>query len=156
MSIAQPLFRQVMGHFATGVTVVTSAVDEQLTGLTVSAFTSLSLEPTLVLICIHQEAQSHDMIARAGLFAVNILSDNQECLSRRFASNSTEKFSASDYCISEHGLPLLEGTLAALECRVVQSIPGGDHTIFVGEAIAAQVNKGRPLLYYRSGYHQLS
>lgn len=156
MTIALSLFRHLMGHFATGVTVVTSAVDGQLTGMTVSAFASLSLEPPLVLICIHHEAQSHDLIVSAGLFAVNILSEDQEYISRRFASSSAEKFISGEYRISEHGLPLLNGVLATLECRVVNRVPGGDHTIFIGEPLDAQIHKSKPLLYYRSGYHQLS
>jgi flavin reductase (DIM6/NTAB) family NADH-FMN oxidoreductase RutF len=156
MTIAPSLFRHVMGHFATGVTVVTSALDGQLTGMTVSAFASLSLEPPLVLVCLHHEAQSHELIARAGLFAVNILDEDQEYVSRRFASSSAEKFITGAYRISEHGLPLLAGVLAVLECRLVNTLPGGDHTIFVGEPLDAQVHKSKPLLYYRSGYHQLS
>lgn len=155
MAISPSLFRHVMGHFATGVTVVTTTSNEQLTGLTVNAFTSLSLEPPLVLVCIHQQAQSHGPLTHAGLFAVNILSDTQEYLSRRFASSSTAKFLEGEYRISEHGLPLLEGVLATLECRLVNTLPGGDHTIFVGEVISAQVHQGCPLLYYRSGYRQV-
>lgn len=156
MSIAESQFRQAMSHFASGVTVVTTAVDDQLGGLTVSSFTSLSLKPTLVLICIDLNAGSHAMLVTAGQFAVNILADDQAAISQRFATSDPDKFIPDTYTLSPRGLPLLNGTLAALECRIVNQLPGGDHSIFVGEVDHATVNPGRPLLYYRSGYHQLA
>ncbi|GAB4448281.1 MAG: flavin reductase family protein [Chloroflexi bacterium OHK40] len=153
--IDEPLFRQVMGHFATGVTVVTTAHHGRLSGITVSSFTSLSLRPTLVLICIDHRASSHAAIAEAGAFAVNILAEGQEYLSRRFASAEAEKFTAGTYELSPRGLPLLRGALARIECTLQSTLPGGDHSIFVGEVVAASCHDGRPLLYYRSGYHTL-
>lgn len=153
--IDQSLFRQTMGHFASGVTIVTTAHADRLCGLTVSSFASLSLDPMLVLVCIDHSAASHDMIATAGQYAVNILSEGQEYLSRRFATHDTEKFLPETFEVSPHGLPLLHGVLAQIECAIRNTLPGGDHTIFVGEVIAAQVFDRRPLLYYRSGYHRL-
>ncbi len=155
MAIDYALFRQVMGHFAASVTVVTTGVEGRLYGLTVSSFTSLSLDPTLVLVCIDHNAASHDMIARAGMFAVNILNEDQEYLSRRFAAHDVEKFVVNAYTLSERGLPLLKGVLATIECRVFNALPGGDHTIYVGEVLDAWVGKGRPLIHYRSGYYQI-
>ncbi len=149
------LFRHVMGRFASGVTVVTTAYEGRLAGLTVSSFTSLSLEPTLVLVCIDRSAASHDVIAKSGRFAVNILAEGQEYLSRRFASKETEKFTAGTFEISSNGLPLLTGALAQIECALHSAFPGGDHTIYIGEVLAATCTDGRPLLYYRSGYHTL-
>lgn len=154
MTIDPSLFRQVMSRFVSGVTVVTTAWGDNLAGLTVSSFASLSLEPTLVMMGIANYATSRSAIAEAGQFAVNILAEDQEHLSRRFASLDTEKFVPGSYTLSERGLPLLHGVLATLECRVVNALPGGDHTIFVGEVMAARVNRGQPLIYYRSGYHQ--
>lgn len=153
MGIDQTLFRQVMSRFATGVTVVTTACNGQLAGLTVSAFSSLSLNPTLVLICIADYATSKSAISEAGAFAVNILSEHQEDVSRRFATPDAEKFIPGTYELSSRGLPLLKEVLATLECTVVNRFPSGDHTIFVGEVVAAEVYPGSPLLYYRSGYH---
>jgi flavin reductase (DIM6/NTAB) family NADH-FMN oxidoreductase RutF len=144
-----------MGHFASGVTVVTTACDKQLAGLTVSSFTSLSLNPTLVLICVANYASSLGIIADAGQFAVNILTEDQQDVSRRFADPHAERFPAGSYVLSPHGLPLFPGSLATLECKVMQALPGGDHTIFIGEVFEAQINSGRPLLYYRSGYRRL-
>lgn len=155
MSIDQLLFRQVMSRFASGVTVITSACDGEFGGLTVSSFTSLSLNPTLVLFCIADYATSRGLILEAGQFAVNILSEDQENLSRCFASREAERFAPDTYVLSERGLPLLVGSLATLECKIVNTFSGGDHTIIVGEVETAQASSGCPLLYYRSGYHQL-
>lgn len=156
MGIDEQLFRQVMSRFASGVSVVTTAYNDQLAGLTVSSFTSLSLEPTLVLICIADHASSHDLIDQAGQFAVNILTEQQADLSVRFAMRDDDKFTKDDYTLSERGLPLLNNTLAHLECTVVNRFPGGDHTIFIGEVVAAQTYSARPLLYYLSRYHALA
>ncbi|NTU85584.1 MAG: flavin reductase [Chloroflexales bacterium] len=153
--IDETRFRQVMAHFASGVTVVTTASGDRLVGITVSSFASLSLRPMLVLVCIDHRAGSHGAIAEAGLYAVNILAESQEYLSRRFATEEVEKFTPGTYELSPHGLPLLNGALAHIECRLHSTLPGGDHTIYVGEVIAAACNDGSPLLYYRSGYHRL-
>ncbi|ACL26031.1 flavin reductase family protein [Chloroflexus aggregans] len=153
--IDESLFRQTMSHFASGVTVVTTNYEGRLAGLTVSSFASLSLHPPLVLVCIDRSAASHDVIAAAGQFAVNILSEEQEYLSRRFAMHDGEKFAPHSFTLSPRGLPLLNGVLAQIECRLHSALPGGDHTIFTGEVVDARVFGGRPLLYYRSGYHQL-
>lgn len=153
--IDDSLFRQVMGHFATGVTVVTTAHEGRLAGLTVSSFSSLSLQPRLVLVCIDRRAGSHDVIATAGQFAVNVLAEGQEYLSRRFASDEAAKFTPGTFELSPRGLPLITGALAQIECALHGSLPGGDHTIYLGEVLAARCSEGRPLLYYRSGYHQL-
>jgi flavin reductase (DIM6/NTAB) family NADH-FMN oxidoreductase RutF len=148
-------FRQAMGCFASGVTVVTTAHAGRLTGITVSSFCSLSLTPPLVLICIDKAAASHDAIAGAGAFVVNVLAEGQEYLSRRFATHDEHKFLAGTYTLSPTGLPLLNGVLAQIDCTLDSALPGGDHTIFTGLVTAAHVQEGRPLLYYRSGYHQL-
>jgi flavin reductase (DIM6/NTAB) family NADH-FMN oxidoreductase RutF len=156
MSIDQARFRQVMGHFTSGVTVVTMAVGGDLDGITVSSFCALSLSPPLVLICIGKENDSHPILQQAEMYAVNVLAADQEEVSRRFAMRETEKFPRDSYVLSTWGLPLLNGALAQLECRVVNQFSGGDHTIFVGEVLEANVNEGRPLLYYRGGYQQLA
>jgi flavin reductase (DIM6/NTAB) family NADH-FMN oxidoreductase RutF len=153
----QTTFRYVLGHFASGVTVVTSQYEGQLHGLTVSSFCSLSLEPPLVLICIDRRYQGHDLIKQAGLFAVNILAEDGEWLSRHFASRAADKFATISYHMGQHGAPLLDAALATIECRLFDTFPGGDHSIFVGEVIAAAVlGDTGPLLYYRSGYHRLA
>jgi flavin reductase (DIM6/NTAB) family NADH-FMN oxidoreductase RutF len=155
MPIDDTQFRQVMGHFASGVTVVTTELQGQLYGLTVSSFTSLSLDPQLILICIDRKLGTHEILQAAGRFAINILAKDQEHLSRRFASRDIDKYQGVAYHVGGQGVPLLEGVLATIECRIHSTAPGGDHTVFVGEVVDAQVFEGEPLLYYRSGYHEL-
>jgi len=155
MSIERAHFFDLMASFASGVTVVTTAHAGTLNGLTVSSFTSLSVDPMLVLICIDKTVQSHNAISAAGTFAVNILAEDQADLSMRFASRREDKFEELDYHLGATGLPLLEGTLASVECRVVGELPGGDHTIFVGEVLEGQMGTGQPLLYFQRNYHRL-
>lgn len=154
MTIDQRSFRHALSHFASGVTVVTTREGQHLAGITVSSFASLSLDPPLVLICIDHKVRSHDTIARAGAFVVNILSSDQEDVARRFASRDVEKFLPGTYALSAQGMPLLADVLTTLECRIANTLPGGDHTIFVGEVRAIATNEGEPLLYYRSQFGQ--
>ncbi len=156
MAIGPDDFRRVLGHFASGVTVVTTwDADGRPTGLTASAFTAVSLTPPLVLICVDHRSQSYEALTTYGRFAVNILAANQEALSRRFASNRPGKCERITFQKGAQGLPLLRAALAHLECRTVHRYPGGDHTIFVGEVETAAVGKGEPLLYYRRHYGRL-
>jgi flavin reductase (DIM6/NTAB) family NADH-FMN oxidoreductase RutF len=150
------LFRSTMSRFASGVTVVTTRqADGRPCGLTVSSFTSLSLQPPLILVCVDLRGTTHSALRDADRFAVNILSETQADVSQRFAMHDVEKFPTGSYRLSEHGIPLLEGVLAQIECRMYQQVPGGDHTIFIGEVEHSTLSDGRPLLYYRSAYHRL-
>jgi flavin reductase (DIM6/NTAB) family NADH-FMN oxidoreductase RutF len=156
MSVTKDEFRRALGHFASGVTVVTSRCeDEILRGITVSAFSSLSLDPPLVLICIDKRASLHDHLKEGGYFAVNLLAEDQELISRRFASKDADRFEGLGYRAGETGAPLINGVIAAIECRIAHTYPGGDHTIVVGEVIDTHVNEGRPLAYFRGGYVRL-
>ncbi len=157
MSIDEAEFRRVLGHFASGVTVVTTCCEGALHGITVSSFSSLSLNPPLVLICIDRHSAAHDPIAHSGVFAVNILAEDGEWLSRLFASRDESRFAKVRYRFGQVGAPMLEDALAVIECRVHHQVPGGDHTIFIGEVVATDARrKGKPLLYFRSGYGQLA
>ena len=154
--IDQSIFRYVLGHFASGVTVVTARVDDTLHGITVSSFCSLSLDPPLVLICINQFVRTHELLPQAGSFAVNILAENGESISRHFASRIEDKFATVAYHTGVTGAPLLDAALATIECRLHSQLPGGDHSIFVGEVVAAHArDDADPLLYYRGGYRRL-
>jgi flavin reductase (DIM6/NTAB) family NADH-FMN oxidoreductase RutF len=156
MAITPDEFRHVLSHFASGVTVVTTwDADGRPTGFTASAFTSVSLAPPLVLICVDQQAQCHAALKAYGRFAVNILAADHEILSRHFASVRPDKFERIAFQKGVQGLPLLPAALAHLECRTAHVYPGGDHTIFVGEVEAAAVGEGDPLLYYRGRYNRL-
>ncbi len=157
MSVDKAEFRRALGHFAAGVTVVTAQFDDgQPVGITVTAFSSLSLEPPLVLICIDRRARMHDRLKVDGHFAVNMLAQDQEFVSRRFASSEPDQFREIGYRLGVTGAPLIQGTVAAVECRIVELVGGGDHTIFVGQVESTQVSEGKPLLYFRGGYAQLS
>jgi flavin reductase (DIM6/NTAB) family NADH-FMN oxidoreductase RutF len=150
-------FRRVLGHFAAGVTVITTCDgNDRPTGLTASAFTSVSLEPPLVLVCIDHKSNSYPALLESGRFAVNILRTEQESISRRFASTAADKFESVSFRRSSLGLPLIDGALASLECVTVTTHEAGDHTIFVGRVEQAGVANGDPLLYYRGRYNRLS
>ena len=148
-------FRRVMGHFATGVTVVTTRTPQgEPCGLTANAFTSVSMNPLLVVVCVDRGANSHDCIVESGAFAVNVLAqEGGESLARRFASWELEaKFEGVAYREELTRSPVLPDALAWLDCRVHQAVPAGDHTLFLGEVLAADAREGTPLLYYRGGY----
>lgn len=156
MSLDPDAFRAVLGRFATGVTVVT-ATDAQGVdhGMTVSAFSSLSLNPPRVLICIEHSASMHALLLETPHFAVNILSDAQEKMARRFAATGAQRFTGVGFTRGDRNLPILNDVLAYVECRRVAVHEGGDHSIIVGETETAIVRDGKPLLYYRGGFAQL-
>lgn len=145
-----------MGHFVTGVTVITTR-DKAGTpfGLTANALTSLSLNPPLLLLCVDKTVQCYACFEESKLFAVNILSEEQEELSRRFATKGIEKFAGLKWHTSEHGLALLEGAIGFIECKILQAYEGGDHTIMVGEILSASAAGESPLLFFKGKYHHL-
>jgi len=148
--------RRVMGHFATGVTVVTTHDGAgRCYGLTANAVCSVSLDPPLVLVCVDKSAESHPAFERSQAFVVNVLSDRQEELSRRFAVSGGDKFVGLPCRNGGTGVPILEGALAHVECRVVAVHDAGDHTIYIGEVESGDVGEGAPLLFFRGRYHQL-
>ena len=157
MTLDPDSFRSVLGHFASGVTIVTTRDAEgRDVGMTVSAFSSVSLVPPLVQICIGHDASAYEAIAQAECFAVNVLAAGQEVLSRRFASvESTLRFDDLGFARGETGLVLLDDVLAHLECRILARHAAGDHTIVVGEVLHASSRDAHPLLYYRGGYAEL-
>ena len=157
MPVEKAEFRRALGHFASAVTVVTAKLKTgHLAGITVTAFSSLSLEPPRVLICIDRQARIHDHFAADGYFAVNILAEDQETVSRRFASSEPDPFCEVGYTQGTSGAPLIHDAVAAIECKIVDLLPGGDHTIIVGEVEAAKIHEGKPLLYFRGGYASLA
>jgi flavin reductase (DIM6/NTAB) family NADH-FMN oxidoreductase RutF len=157
VSVSKNEFRAALGRFASGVTVVTTFDEkkERPLGITVSAFSSVSLEPPLVMICIEKDAYVHDYIKAFGAFAVNILTESQDEVSNLFASREADKFKDVSYSMSEMNLPLLDDVLVSMECRIVHAYEGGDHTIFVGEVITSKVAENNPLLYFQGGYEKL-
>lgn len=156
MPVDDALFKLAMSHFTSGVTVVTTEHDGTPYGMTVASFASLSLHPPLVLVCIEKNTKSHDAILGAQKFGVSVLGAEQAQLSNRFASRSDDKFTGVVLDAGELGVPLINGAICQLECRVHEQLPGGDHTIFVGEVISARTADGTPLVYWRSSYRQIA
>lgn len=146
----------MLGRFPSGVTVVTTkAADGTDQGMTVSAFSSLSLDPPLVLICIEKSASVHEALTTASGFIVNVLSAKQEQIARRFAIVDIDRFEGVGFARSAQGYAILDDVLAVIECDRVSLCEGGDHTIIVGEVETTRAESGTPLLYYRGGYAQL-
>ncbi len=147
-------YREVVGHFATGLAIVTSDGPEGPAGLTTNAVASLSLEPVLLLVCFDNGSRTLAAVRASRRFAVNLLREGQEELARVFASKraGTEKFGAAAHTIA-HGVPVLDDALAWLACELRELVPGGDHTIAIGavEALDADPD-GRPLLYHRGAF----
>ena len=156
MPIDDARFKLAMSHFASGVTIVTTAREGTPYGMTVASFASLSLHPPLVLVCVEKNVKTHDAIVAAGAFGVSILGQQQADVSNRFASRSDDKFSGVDIRTGELGMPLINDAICTIECRLQDQLEGGDHTIFVGEVVDAQTSDGAPLVYFRSGYRELS
>jgi flavin reductase (DIM6/NTAB) family NADH-FMN oxidoreductase RutF len=151
------VFRQLCGRFATGVVIVTAlADDDRPVGMTANSFTSVSLDPPLVSVSVDHQADMHGHLVRGGRFAINVLESRQETLSRRFATDHPDRFVGIGWHAGEGGVPLLEGTLATIECETHTRFEAGDHTIFVGRVVGGATSEGRPLLYYRGGYYDLA
>ncbi len=156
MPVSADEFRSALRHFPAGVTIVTTRDGEgRPCGLTASAFTSVSLDPPLVLVCVDHAATAHPAVDAHGWFAVNVLGKSQEHLARRFAVSGSDKFAGVAFREGRAGLPILEDVVASLECRIVQRYTGGDHTIFVGQVEGVSVAGGPPLVYFHGGYHHL-
>lgn len=150
--------RRVMGTFATGVTVITTHDSAgKCYGLTANAVTSLSLTPPLILICIDRKAETFPAFLESRAFVVNILAEDQEEISSRFAKSGGDKFTglACRPGTGSHA-PVIDGALAHLECRIVDTFEGGDHVIHVGEVLHAEVRSGDPLLFYQGKYRRLA
>ena len=146
-------FRVVMAHFATGVTVVTGSGPNGAVGMTTNAVCSLSLDPLLVLVCFDNTARTLPVVRQSRRFGVNVLRAGQESLSGQFASKlpPEEKFELVEHTI-EHGVPILAGALAWLACELRQLVPGGDHTIGIGDVVGFDHGDGEPLVWYRGRY----
>jgi flavin reductase len=159
MSVTQAEFRKAMGCFATGVTVITVDQDGEVHGMTANAFTSVSLYPMLVLVCVDHRARTHAHVHEKKRFGINVLAENQQAISQYYARSSETHQRAEDAGASfdrtRHGTPVLHGALAYLECRLHSAQDAGDHTIFIAEVEDAVVREGEPLLYFRGKYRSM-
>ncbi len=148
-------FRDVIGHFATGVTVITAVEDEKMFGTTASAVSSLSVEPPMLVICMNRQSSTGACVGRVRRFAVNILNAHQGELAKRFATKAPDKFEGVELLTGRYGEPLLAQALAHVECHVVEEASGGTHTVFLAEVHRASAGTGTPLAYYRGQFGRL-
>ena len=149
--------RDALGCFATGVTVVTCLDDEgRPAGLTVNSFTSVSLEPPLLLVCLHKQATSAPALIKARCFAINVLQTGQQPASIRFSKRDEDRFGTTSWSCGEAGAPILEESLGVFECERFAVYDGGDHHILVGQVVKASFDASLdPLLYFRGRYRRL-
>jgi flavin reductase (DIM6/NTAB) family NADH-FMN oxidoreductase RutF len=151
--------RQAMRQWVTGVAVVSSFHDGVRHGMTVSSFTSISLQPPLVLVSLSKDARTHDLVQRSSAFGVTLLNQTQQDISDRFAGRTTEeqdRFADLETFTLQTGAPFLLHGLTCLDCIVVGAQDVGDHTLFIGQVIALQLGQdGAPLIYYNRGYRRL-
>ncbi|MET3291241.1 UNVERIFIED_CONTAM: flavin reductase (DIM6/NTAB) family NADH-FMN oxidoreductase RutF/DNA-binding GntR family transcriptional regulator [Brevibacillus sp. OAP136] len=150
--VERDVFQHVMGHFASGVTVITVRHNETDYGLTASAVTCLSLDPPMLLICVNRKTGTREAIAQSKVFGVNILHEDQGDVAIQFSKPNTDKFAGVAIRYGELGEPLLAGVLANLECRMVEEVTGGTHSIFLAEVQNAWAEEGKPLAYYRGKF----
>jgi flavin reductase len=160
MSVTQAEFRQAMGCFATGVTVITVDCEGEVHGMTANAFTSVSLDPLLVLVCVDHRAQTHAHLHAKKRFGVNVLAEGQRAISEYYARpvrahERAEAEAGARFERTAHGTPVLRGALAYLECRLHTAQDAGDHTIFIAAVEEVVVREGNPLLYFRGKYRAL-
>ena len=149
-------FRSVMSHFASGVTIISTRHKGIDYGLTASAVSSLSLDPPMLLICVNKTSNTRAAIEASGVFAVNILGEKQSEVARQFTTSHPDKFTGLSVSYGDLGVPLLDNMLATIECRVVESVSGGTHTVFLAEVETAQAREGMPLTYFRGRMGRLS
>jgi flavin reductase (DIM6/NTAB) family NADH-FMN oxidoreductase RutF len=159
MNLTATDFRKAMGCFATGVTIITVDREGEVHGMTANAFTSVSLDPPLVLVCVGHRARTHSHLHARKRFGVNVLSGSQQAISEYYARSAEAHQHAEEigarFERTAHGTPVLEGALAYLECRLHTAQPAGDHTIFIAEVEHVEVREGEPLLYFRSQYRDI-
>jgi flavin reductase (DIM6/NTAB) family NADH-FMN oxidoreductase RutF len=159
--LSSAVFRQALGRFATGVTVITAERGpSQVHGMTANSFTAVSLEPLLILVCVDQDARMLPVLKKAQRFGVNVLKDTQRAISEFFAQPEQDPETERQLGIRFHwtasGIPLLADALVQLTCTVVSSHIAGDHTIFLAEVETAEVFDGEPLLFFRGTYRRIS
>lgn len=146
----------MIGHFPSGVTVITALDQGVPHGTTASAVSSLSLEPPMVLICMNRDSRTGQALARSGRFAINILSEGQHSLAEHFAAKGEDKFASVPTTTGPCGQPLLEEAVAHLECRTTRQVPGGTHVVFLAEVESATAHGGAPLAYFRGRFGRLA
>jgi len=156
-AVSSDVFRRACGRFATGVAIA-GAIDSNGAphGLTVSSFSSVSLDPPLILICLGHAIAAIDVFRQSRHFGLSVLHENQRALSERFAMRLDDRFDSLAWRRGESGVPLIDGALAAMECETRHCVTAGDHDIFIAEMLRATIGDGRPLIHFASEYSRLS
>jgi flavin reductase (DIM6/NTAB) family NADH-FMN oxidoreductase RutF len=154
--IDEGMFREVVGHFTTGVAVVTTRHGDDRFGVTASAVSSLSLDPPMLLVCLNRRLPTCDAIEAAGAFAVNILAEGQDAVALQFATRHPDKFRGVEVADGDLRLPMLSDALAHLECRVHNRVDAATHAVFLGEVLTARALGGSPLTYFRGAFGRLA
>ena len=155
MAFDAALQRQVMGRFATGVTVVTTRYGDEISGMTANAVISLSLDPPLVAVSVDKSSNMHGYLKEGRCFAINVLKPEHQALSNRFAQRGPKDFSDLKLKQGETGAPILAEALAYVDCRLVEITAVGDHDLFIGEPVSGAVGEGAPLLFYGGQYGEM-
>jgi 4-nitrophenol 2-monooxygenase / 4-nitrocatechol 4-monooxygenase, reductase component len=159
MALTKDEYRQLIGCFPTGVTIITMEHEGEVRGMTANAITSVSLDPLLLLICVDKRTITHRFLEQASAFAVNILAEDQEHVSRALASRDSDdarRLMGHPYHPGQNGAPILDDCVAYLECRITEVFPGGDHSIFIGEVVWGEVMRDAPpLIFHRGKYRRL-
>ena len=157
--VTPDIFKQVMRHWASTVTIVTTRLDDQIYGLTATAFSSLSVQPPMVFVSIFRKTRTHPMIEQSGVFCINFLAPDMTHISDRFAGRypNEERFTGLSYHAEATGAPVLDEAIAYIDCRVVEGLVTGDHTIFVGQVESANTQRvdQSPLIYFMGQYHHV-
>lgn len=160
MGIKAQAFKDVMAHWASGVTIVTTILEDAPVGITASSFTSLSIDPPQILICVNKKLNTNAAIVRSSFFAVNILGVEHQDWGMLFAGMRPEisdRFAGIDWFRAETGAPILPDVLGFFDCQLSRAYDGDDHTIFIGEPIASGARlEGEPLLYFNRGWRRLA
>jgi flavin reductase (DIM6/NTAB) family NADH-FMN oxidoreductase RutF len=155
MAVGTDEFKDALSKFASGVTIVTVAKDGDMHGMTASSFASVSLLPPLVLVCLERTSRTRSLVLSSGAFAVNVLADHQEPISRTFSGQGPKTFDSLPHKSGRSGAPLLSEAIAWIECTIHSVIEAGDHDLVIGDVIACDAGEGSPLLYYRRRYRSL-
>ncbi len=160
MTLNPSEFRKAMGQFATGVTIITLDLDGEVHGMTANAFTSVSLDPLLVLVCVDHSTRTHAHMHAKKRFGINVLCDDQRAISEYYARperthERAEAEAGARFDRTQHGTPMLHGSLAYLECKLHSAEEAGDHTIFIAEVEDVVVRDGNPLLFFQGKYRKV-
>lgn len=155
--VDQDTFRRACARFATGITVATVLSPDGVPfGMTANSFTSVSCNPPLILVCVDYRSSILPHFRAAEYFGINILTETQRDYSVRFSQRQPDRFDGIDWRRGEHGVPLLAGSLAAMECSIYETVEAGDHAIFIAEVVRAEFCDGNPLLYFGSSYRRIT